>query len=294
MEIWTGIIIPILSSIIGGLLGGLFTFLGIKITLKNEKIEKNEEKRLRTIDENLQIIKNRPILELTNRNSNVNMKCKAFLLPIENYTLTSPTDIEYNFSDDYGKKDIWDKYTLFLKNVGNKKITRAFITIDDNNILLYRESDIYNWNKFKHHYQNMVVCQGDMDINSVCKIDIHYPQNKYFLKDFAFNIYLEDENGNYWKQFYIANKYVDKTLYVGVSPNEYTSYLRHRMYEFYAYHRAFFDNKRKITFKHNTGDMLKKLDDDLNKWNKIYQEFESFKDNYEKGFVALKKDFSQF
>ena len=71
MEIWTGIIIPILSSIIGGLLGGLFTFLGIKITLKNEKIEKNEEKRLRTINENLQIIKNRPILELTNKNSNV-------------------------------------------------------------------------------------------------------------------------------------------------------------------------------------------------------------------------------
>lgn len=294
MEIWTGIIIPILSSIIGGLLGGLFTFLGIKITLKNEKIEKNEEKRLKTIEENLQIIKQRPILELTNENKNINMDCKAYFLPIENYTLTSPKDIEYDFSTNYGNKEVWDKYSLFLKNTGNKKITRAFITIENNNVLLYGESDIYNWNQFKHYYRNMTFCQGDLDQNSILKMDIHYPKNHSFLKDLVFSIYFEDENGNYWKQFFIGNNYVDKILYVGVSPKEYESYIRQQMYEFYTYHRAFFDNKRKISFKYNSSDMLKILDEDLMKWNKQYQEFESFKYDYENGFVALKKDFSQF
>lgn len=92
----------------------------------------------------------------------------------------------------------------------------------------------------------------------------------------------------------IGNNYVDKILYVGVSPKEYESYIRQQMYEFYTYHRAFFDNKRKISFKYNSSDMLKILDEDLMKWNKQYQEFESFKYDYENGFVALKKDFSQF
>ena len=40
--------------------------------------------------------------------------------------------------------------------------------------------------------------------------------------------------------------------------------------------------------------MLKMLDDNLKKWNKEYQKFESFKYEYENGIIALKKDFSQF
>lgn len=293
MEVWTGIFIPILSSIIGGLLGGLFTFLGVKLTLNNEKRLKNEEKRLKTIDENLQIVKNRPILDLAKQKTNVEMSCNVFLLPIEKYKLISPTEIEYEFTTDYKNDNVWCKYSIFLKNIGNKKITRAFITTEENNILLYGESDIYNWNSFKHYYNHIVLFQGNLGKNSICQINVHYPKTNNHLKDICFNIYFRDENGNFWKQDFVGNQYVDITLCAGISPNEYSAYLRQDMFTFYAYHKAFF-NKCEIDFKHNTSEMLKILDDDLKKWNKEYQNFESFKHEYENGIIALKKDFSQF
>lgn len=292
MEIWTGIVIPILSSIIGGLLGGLFTFLGIKLTLNNEKKFKDEEKRLKIIDENLQIVKNRPILDLTTQKTNVEMECNVFLLPIENYKLINFTDIEYVFTTDYKNNDIWYEYSLFLKNIGNKKITRAFITTDNDEILLYGESDIYNWNLLKHYYNHRVLFQGDLKKNSICKISVHYPKTNNHLKDICFNIYFEDENGNFWKQF-IGNHYVDTTLYAGISPNEYTAYLKKEMYTFYAYRKAFL-KKCELTIDCNVRDVATMIDDNLKKWNKDYQEFESFKYSYEHGIIALKKDFSQF
>lgn len=36
MEIWFNVVIPIITSILGGLIGGLFTFLGVKLTIKND------------------------------------------------------------------------------------------------------------------------------------------------------------------------------------------------------------------------------------------------------------------
>lgn len=293
MGIWTGIVIPILSSIIGGLLGGLFTFLGIKLTLNNEQRLKNEERRLKIIDENLQIVKNRPILDLTTQKTSVDMNCNVFLLPIEKYKLTSPSEIEYEFITDYKNDNVWCEYSIFLKNIGNKKITRAFVTTEVNDILLYGESDIYNWNSFKHFYNHIVLFQGDLKKNSICQINVHYPKTNSRLKDICFNIYFEDENGNFWKQYFIGNQYVDTTLYAGISSSEYSAYLRQDMFTFYAYQKAFF-SKCELDFKHNISEMLKMLDDNLKKWNKEYQEFESFKYEYENGIIALKKDFSQF
>ena len=52
MDFLYNIFIPIISSILGGLIGGLFTYLGVKLTIKNEnelkkqeRYEKNKEKK---------------------------------------------------------------------------------------------------------------------------------------------------------------------------------------------------------------------------------------------------------
>lgn len=54
------IFIPIISSILGGLIGGLFTYLGVKLTIKNENNLKKQEVYEKNKEKNKLIIANRP------------------------------------------------------------------------------------------------------------------------------------------------------------------------------------------------------------------------------------------
>ena len=74
------------GSVLGGLIGGLFTFFGVKLTLKHEK-EKEEKEALIKAEENkprLEVIKYSDFNATANKKS-VNNDCNVLLLNIEKF-----------------------------------------------------------------------------------------------------------------------------------------------------------------------------------------------------------------
>ena len=209
MEIWSNIIIPIITSILGGLIGGLFTFLGVKLTLKDEKKRHDEQLELNIIEKNKEIIKNRPILQcIGNCESTPSMQTIVYLVPFGEPELINKKDIIFHYPKKFEEKQNWKEYSIYLKNIGNKRITRSFLHFEDlKNVNLY--SGLDNWNDplyRQHYFSDALTLSGHIAPGEILELKIYYLKDLPNYKNVLFDIYFEDENGNNWVQYYISKK----------------------------------------------------------------------------------------
>lgn len=203
------------GSILGGLIGGLFTFFGVKLTLKHEK-EKEEKEALIKAEENkprLEVIKYSDFNATANKKS-VNNDCNVLLLNIE------------KFEDDNGRarffynKDALDNNKLIyvefeLKNTGLTEIEDVCIASNlpknMSAIELERKEFYVNENLLNYEvWSNKRYIKPGKSI----KIRIYYIKEQIIsgLISYPLTIWLHDINGRYWEQnFGSPNNDVEKS-----------------------------------------------------------------------------------
>ena len=195
--------ISFFGSIIGGLIGGIFTFLGVKLTLRHEK-EKDYKEALLKADAN------KPRLEIINYydfHSNKNKKilnndCNVVALKIEEF---KNDDGRAKFF--YDKEALIDKNLIFveyeLKNTGNTEIEDICITSNlpqNMSIFELERKEFYiienllNYEVWSH--------KRYIKPGKTIKVRIYYLKDKIITSpiSYPFTIWLQDINGRYWKQ----------------------------------------------------------------------------------------------
>ena len=299
MEIWSNIIIPIITSILGGLIGGLFTFLGVKLTLKDERKRHDEQVGLNIIVKNKEIIKNRPILlSIENYESSPSMRAMVYLVPFGEPELINKKDIVFHYPEKFEEKQNWEEYTIYLKNVGNKRITRSFLHFEDlKNINLYSDLDIYNWNDplyGQHYFSDALTLSGHIAPGEILELKIYYLKDLPNYKNVLFDIYFEDENGNNWVQYKINRIDNDISAFDVVSSLEYSTYRRKNMHTFFLYNKMFFSKNVKKSFNYNLEEMYENIEKETKEWNNKLEEMEKFQNDCKNGKILLKDGYREF
>ena len=299
MEIWSNIIIPIITSILGGLIGGLFTFLGVKLTLKDERKRHEEQVGLNIIEKNKEIIKNRPILRsIENCESSLSIQAMVYLVPFREPELINKKDIIFHYPEKFEEKQNWKEYTIHLKNIGNKRITRSFLHFEDlKNINLYSDLDMYNWNHplyVQHYFSDALTLSGHIAPGEILELKIYYLKDSPNYKNVLFDIYFEDENGNNWVQYRINRIDNDISAFDIVSGSEYSTYRKKDMSTFFLYNKMFFNDKVKKSFKYNQKEMLEFFDKEMKMWHHMSDEMIKFKNDCKDGKVLLKDSYREF
>lgn len=290
IEICIGIIVPIVSSI----LGGLFTFLGVRLTIKSDKKVHEENVELKIIESNEKIVKERPKLKSTETVTVPDMKADIYLLPYGKPILINERDILFQYPQDLNNNQKWVSYSVYLKNVGNKNIKRSFLHVEDN-LNMYSEIDIYNWNDpmwGNHYFSDGVTLSGNLQVEEILQLNIYFLKEMPRFKNFNLDIYFEDDNGNKWAQFAINRERNIDSMYCVVSDLEYSTLRRKDMTRFFLYNKLFCDDKIEKTFEYDAKEIMKKLAKELDFYSDITNKFERFRYDCKCGKIALKKDFS--
>ena len=189
------------GSILGGLIGGLFTFIGVKLTLKHEDKKKAEEELKKVID-------SRPRLELisfkTFEESDVNSDAdlNALILHIENVE-NDPTRISFSYDNKALdlKNLVCVEYSF--RNTGLTEIDDVVVVSclpKDTAVLELNEREFYISKKCLNYtaWSNKRFIKN----NELITIKIYYIKEKVItgLIGCPCAIYMRDINGRYWHQ----------------------------------------------------------------------------------------------
>lgn len=195
--------ISFLGSILGGLIGGVFTFLGVKQTLKHDKEKERKEILLRAND-------NKPRLEIikysdfnsTVKKKNINNDCNIIALNITDFKDDNNRARFY-----YDTKALDDKNLIFVeyefKNTGNTEIEDICITSNlpkSMSVLEFERKEIYiNENLLSYEVWSH---KRYIKPGQTIKLRVYYIKDQIISSpiSFPFTIWLHDVNGRYWRQ----------------------------------------------------------------------------------------------
>ena len=209
--------ISFLGSILGGLIGGVFTFLGVKLTLKHDK-EKEHKEILLKANENkprLEVVKYYDFNATVNKKS-INNDCKILALKI--------TD----FKDDFDRARFFydttaldEKNLIFVeyefKNSGNTEIEDICITSNlpkSMSVFALERKELYineNLLSYEAWAHKRYIKPGQS-----IRIRVYYIKDQIIVSpiSYPFTIWLRDINGRYWRQnFNCPNNEVEISMY---------------------------------------------------------------------------------
>ena len=205
-----------LGSILGGLIGGIFTFLGVKITINNENKKILEKKREEKI-------KNKPRLEIVNKTEIKNYSAKSkskneldvVVLKILNYDNNGSRPNFYYDEEALNKENLCYKEYTF-KNTGAAEIDYVCITTN-----LPKDTALFEFENYeffvKERLLNYEAWSNKHFIKQGDKITVrlYYLKDKIILSNIGsatITLWLRDINGNIWYQpLFIQNDFIDKS-----------------------------------------------------------------------------------
>lgn len=195
------------GSILGGIIGGLFTYLGVKMTL-------NYEDKKRKQDENANAYEERPRLEIVSfselkKHDNTFIDNDMAILHFE-CKLDSNGKASFIYSDKINNKCNFISCEYILKNIGKTEIDNiTFVSnlpkdtsiMDMNNINFYSDKHLINY--------DVLLKNRFIKPNEEIKIIISFIDDQIILSNLGsavVGIYLQDINGRYWYQPLYAPK----------------------------------------------------------------------------------------
>lgn len=295
------IIVPIISSCIGGLVGGLFTFLGVKLTIYSsykihkEEIDLKEKENLEKQKKlnqkiNRKMITNRPELQIIESDiDSIENNNRIYILPYSNKATLTDANIYFTYNrDKLLEKSNWKHYSMIFKNSGKTEIDRGFIQLPYKSGLnmysIYQLENIY----FNNHYSDNNSLNCKIAPNEYFKLDIYYPKNLNILKKLDFNIYFVDKNDNCWLQEFFNSSYTQNSF--SISKLEYIEHYRSNINETFIYDHMFFDDKNVIKkLPPAIKDEYKFLQEKKEKAWKLMNEMDDFKNKLKNNEIALKE-----
>ena len=192
------------GSIIGGLIGGLFTFLGVHLTLKHDR-EKERKAELIKAEESkprLEIIRH-TVIEENKGATSANNDCNVLVLGIKGFA-----EEEGRVKFAYDKAALSSENLVFveyeLKNVGLTEIKDICVTsnLPKNVSLIELERKEFYINESLLNYDvwsnKRYLKPGD-----VFKLRVYYVKGQIVISNIGsplLTIWLDDVNGRYWSQ----------------------------------------------------------------------------------------------
>ncbi len=189
------------GSIFGGIIGGLFTYLGVKMTLNHEDRKRKQDEIKKAYDE-------RPRFEIDSF-SEID-KCNNKLCDTNLVLLHFETKLYNNgkalfiYDDKLNNKDNFISFEYVLKNAGKTEIDNiTFVSnlqkdtslMDMNNIKFYDDNQMINY--------DVVLKKRFIKQDENIKILISFIDEQVILSNLGsstIGIYIEDINGRYWYQ----------------------------------------------------------------------------------------------
>lgn len=195
------VIVSIAGDMLNGLIVGVFTVIGVGLTIKNEnrKARKKEEKER---------IGNKPefIVEKSDFSTDEVCDIVAFGSPL--LLETKDNVIKFNYPEKIKNKDEYVHYDYVLKNIG-KTATTEFDLITTNQ----QKTVLFNYDELESYIKNPMInynCIYDKKIfpNQELKIRIYYHKDMQFSSFISsiLSILYCDEYGYQWKQPFFEDK----------------------------------------------------------------------------------------
>ena len=269
MEIVYYIVVPIVSS----LLGGLFTFLGVKMTLKNEKEKEKKETLRYNKEKNEEIFLNRPEIEITKTCMNFNNEMNICILPYLKPQLMDEKIIVFDYDKFIDNEDFWTFKSFYITNKGNREIKTAYFHLQyKSNANIYVKEVLSYWKTSllsKNYYCDYVRITNAIYPNSSIKINIFFPKGMDELLNKYFDFYMRDEDGNCWVQEDMCfDNSVNKSQ--AVSESEYIMHIKDGYNEWFVYDYLYYDkNVKKNFYKQDIDKFLKDRKESLYKQAEI-------------------------
>lgn len=190
------------GSIIGGLIGGLFTFFGVKLTLKHEKEKERKEILLKAIEKKprLEIIKYRDF-NSTQNDISINADCNVLALLIEDFKNADRPRFYYDQKALDNNKLIYVEYEF--QNTGLTEIDSVCITSN-----LPKNMSLFELERKEFYINENLLCyevwshKRYIKPNGTIKIRVYYIKDKIIRSPISYplTIWLQDINGRYWSQ----------------------------------------------------------------------------------------------
>ncbi len=271
MEIVYYVVVPIITSVLGGLIAGLFTYLGVKKTITHERKTreenlklKKEEQRKQEIEKNIirnkKIIQTRPELKIPQDNSDIKSVEEYCLLPYINPVLIDEELILFRYSDEIFQEEFWDKYELIFKNTGKRLIRDSFIHLPYKSYAnIYLKSDLLHWqnDNARDYYCDECLLPKYIHPNEKIKIIIYYPKATPTIKSAGFDLYMRDEDDNYWYQ-HCVNSYDSESESQIISPDTFYMHLKQDYNYWLMYNKLYYSKGVEKMFQKSLDDFLQK------------------------------------
>ena len=196
---WEDLIINIIGNAINGLIVGIFTVIGVKLTIRNEKRKEEKQERKEKYNNKPELIVNK---YETENEEDLDVKLLVAQFEVDK-------DVNFEYSDKYENKNEYIFRDFIFKNIGKTPIESLDI------VSTYKKNvSIFNSKNAEIFMQSGLINYGytwDKKIFPGQELKVRL----YFHKDIlirsaiscAFIIQFNDSNGMYWEQPFFENDY---------------------------------------------------------------------------------------
>ena len=204
------------GSIIGGLIGGLFTYLGVKKTLRHEDINKKKEdlKQAYNFRPRLEIVSSKKCDSYDDETEACN---DVIVLEIQNRIISSD-HVDFIFDNSILDKKNIKCYEFVFKNIGLTEINDVSIISNSPRFICvfdyYKCKEIID-DKFINYdvvIDKKFIKQGDSFIIRICYLNGDETNDHFFA---SLSICMTDINGKNWRQpFFVSRKELENSTYI--------------------------------------------------------------------------------
>ena len=199
----------IIASVLGGLVGGLFTFLGVWMTIHHENKKTRQEELKRQKEKEEQLFENRPRLEIMGykKLSKYSAAKKAdislLLCSIKDYKNESRAMFYYD--PEVVEPEKWVSVEYALKNIGNTEISHMYFSTNlPKNTSLFGIDNEENEMCYENNLLNYsVILDKSVKPKESIKLRVCYIDEEIILSNIGsapITIWLIDEKNNWWSQ----------------------------------------------------------------------------------------------
>lgn len=187
----------IIEAIITGLISGLFTVIGVKITIANENKWRKREEKKKEFNEKPKFKLKKGTFRSEN-DADISIFAAPFIAKRdeENY-------IQFEYNDKLKENDKVVYYDYVFENIGKNAATEFSIVINSQ-----KNASIFDFENKNEWMENHLINysslydKGNIESGENIKLRIAYHEDVQFSSYFSatFSILYKDEYGNYWEQ----------------------------------------------------------------------------------------------
>lgn len=270
MDIVYNLVVPIVTSLLGGLIAGLFTFLGVKMTISHEKkahetdlkIKQEEQHKKeieKTFERNKRIIRTRPEMTISKAGGSIKKVEEVCLLPYIKPKLFDEKEIYFDYPEDIYNEEYWDKYEFILQNTGKREITSAFLQVPyKSSFNIYSKLVLMNWRSAynKNYYRDVYALPSYIQPNEKIKVIVYFPKTVPQLKEEGLDLYFYDEDNNYWYQSLVNIKGRNEVEII--APDAYFMHFQEDCNFWFIYNHLYYSMDVKKCFDKDISSLLEK------------------------------------